>query len=70
MADTIILDDSALVGEWKLDGNANDTSGNGYDGTPLNVVYTKTDRDYQSQCGVFNGSSSYMDASLPSQTVN
>jgi hypothetical protein len=52
---------NGLVGEWKLDGNAIDTSGSGFNGTPANVTYGTTYRGYQSQTGVFNGSSAYVD---------
>jgi len=56
------LNRGGLVGEWKLDGNALDTSGSGNNGTATNVTFTGTDRGYQSQCGVFNGSSSSVTA--------
>lgn len=46
---------SGLVLELLGDGNWNDTSGNGFNGTPTNVTYATTDRGYQSQTGVFNG---------------
>lgn len=62
--DTILLDDRGLVAEYLLDGNALDTSGNGYNGTASNVTYAKTHRGYQSQCGVFNGSSSKIDTTF------
>lgn len=35
---------NGLVGWWPLDGNANDISGNGYNGTLLNGVASTTDR--------------------------
>ena len=49
-----------LVWEWLLDWTALDTSGNWNNWTATNVTYTWTDRGYQSQCGVFNGSWSYI----------
>lgn len=50
-----------LVGEWKLDGNALDTNdGTKNNGTATNVTYTNTDRGYQKQAWVFNGSSSWI----------
>lgn len=58
MDSTILLDDRNLVAELLLDGSDRDTSGNGYNGTASDVVYTRTERGYQSQCGVFNGTSS------------
>lgn len=50
------LNRSNLVGEWKLDGNWNDSSGNGYNWTVSNVTYVSTDRGYQSQAGRFTAS--------------
>lgn len=49
---------NGLVSEWLLDGNALDTSGSGNNWTATNITYTGTDRGYQSQTGVFNGSNS------------
>lgn len=49
-----------LVGEWLLNSNTKDTSGNGYNGTPTNVTYSKTDRGYQTYAGNFNGSNAYV----------
>ncbi len=61
---------NGLVGEWKLDGSALDTSGNNNTGTFTNGSYATTDRGYQSQCGVFNGSTARMDATVPTQSAN
>lgn len=58
MAKVQTINRSWLVWEWLLDGNALDTSGSGNNGTATNVTYTGTDRGYQSQTGVFDGSSS------------
>ena len=52
------LDRTHLVGEWLLDGSWTDSSGNWNNGTLTNVTFTDTFRGYQSQCGVFNWSSS------------
>ena len=52
-----------LVGEWLLNGNTKDTSGNGNNWTPTNVTYSKTDRGYQTYAGNFNGSNSKVDVS-------
>lgn len=49
-----------LVGEWLLNGNALDTSGNGNNGTATNVTYASTDIGYQSQTGVFNGTTTQL----------
>lgn len=42
---------------YKLDGNANDSSGNGYNGTAVNLSYVT---GKFGQAGSFNGSSSYV----------
>lgn len=47
-----------LVWEWLLNWNSSDSSGYGNNGTATNVTYTWTDIWYQSQCAVFNWSSS------------
>ena len=49
-----------LVGEYLLDWNANDTSGNGNNGTATNVTYT-TPAWSSVQVWVFNGSSSFIE---------
>jgi len=59
--DFIVPDRRGLVAEYLLNGDAKDTSGNGYDGAPLNVTYSKTSRGYQTYAGNFNGSSSKVD---------
>jgi hypothetical protein len=46
-----------LIGHWPLNGNANDISGNGYNGTPFNLTYTA---GKVGQAGNFNGTSSYI----------
>lgn len=56
---------NGLVGEWLLDWNALDTSGSGNNGTATNVTYTNTDRGYQSQAWVFNGSNSTIISTAP-----
>ena len=52
--------DSGLVGYWKLDGNANDSKGSN-NGTATSITYTSGVNGRFGQCGVFNGSSSYVD---------
>jgi len=49
-----------LVGEWLLDGSSLDSSWSWNDGTATNLTFDSTDRWMQSQCGVFNGSSSFV----------
>ena len=67
----VIPDRSGLVAEYLLNGNTKDTSGNGYDGTPLNVTYSRTERGYQTYAGNFNGSSSEISvASSPALSVS
>jgi hypothetical protein len=45
----------ALIAHWPLNGNTNDVSGNGYDGTPTNITYVA---GKIGQAASFNGSSS------------
>lgn len=52
----------SLIARYKLDGNALDSSGNGYHGTPTGMTYTN---DKFGLCGDFNGSTSAI--SLSSQ---
>lgn len=58
---------NGLVGEWLLNGNANDSSGNGNNGTASNVTWTTTDAGPQAQNGSFNGSNSIV--TVPSSSV-
>lgn len=51
---------NGLVWEWLLNGDALDTSWSGNNGTATNMTYDSTDRGYQSQMGVFNGSNAYI----------
>ena len=48
----------AIKGYWKLNGNSNDYSGNGNNGTDTNIAYSQAKL---SQGAVFNGSSSRID---------
>lgn len=50
----------ALIAWYKLDGNANDSSGNGYNGTPTNMSWVS---GKIGQAGSFNGSGSYVNCS-------
>ena len=49
---------NGLIGWWKLDGDAKDSSGSGLDGTAYNVSYVDGVRN---KCVSFNGSSSYIE---------
>jgi len=49
-----------LLAEYLLNGDSLDTSWNWYDGTATDVTWIDTDIGYQSMCGSFNGSSSYV----------
>jgi hypothetical protein len=46
---------NGLVGWWPFNGNANDESGNGNNGTPMNGVALTTDRNGNGNNGVVNG---------------
>jgi hypothetical protein len=50
----------ALIAHWPLNGNTNDISGNGYNGTPTNITYAA---GKIGQAASFNGSSSQVNAS-------
>jgi hypothetical protein len=45
----------ALIAHWPLNGNTNDVSGNGYDGTPTNITYVA---GKIGQAASFNGTNS------------
>lgn len=49
----------AIKGYWKLDGNANDFSGNGNNGTPVNITFSQANGRLGQGAG-FNGTSSYI----------
>lgn len=49
----------AIKGYWKLNGNANDYSGNGYNGNATNITYSQANGRLNEGAG-FNGSSSYI----------
>ena len=59
------FNDDSTVATYKLNGDAGDDSGNGYNGTASNVTYAAGKFD---DAAVFNGSSSYID--LPLTTPN
>lgn len=50
---------NGLIAEYLLNGNANDTSGNGRNGTNMNTAWSGTNFNGQNQSAVFNGSNSY-----------
>lgn len=45
----------AIIGYWRLNGNSNDASGNGYNGTDTDMTYGAGKKDL---AGIFNGTSS------------
>lgn len=51
---------NGLVGEWLLDGNANDTSGNGGNGSPVNVAWVDSTLTPGKKAAHFDGVSSYV----------
>lgn len=61
---------NGLILYYKLDGNANDSSPSGNNGTPANVVWTNSIVSPGFQAAVFNGSSSYIQGAtlLPNLT--
>jgi hypothetical protein len=50
----------ALIAHWPLNGNTNDISGNGYNGTPTNITYVA---GKIGQAASFNGTTSVVDLS-------
>ena len=56
-------DSANLVGRWPLDGNANDSSGNGYHGTEMNGPTYATGID--GQAAQFSGVEQYIDFGSP-----
>ena len=54
----LYFDESNTTWYWKLDWNANATIWT--NGSATNVTYPASSRWYTSECGSFNGSSSYM----------
>lgn len=57
---------NGLVAHWSFNGNANDISGNGYNGTPNNITYTTGAQGANNTAAQFNGSSSYIDVAYQS----
>ena len=57
----------ALVGHWKLDGNANDSSGNKADGNAYAVTYSG---GILGQCGYFDGTNSYISINMTNGIPN
>jgi hypothetical protein len=51
---------SDYVAYYKFDGNANDYSPNGYNGTENNITYVKDRKNNSNSAAYFNGSSSYI----------
>lgn len=57
---------NGLVAHWPFNGNANDASGNGYNGTATNVTYTTGINGISNTAALFNGTSSYIDVAYQS----
>jgi hypothetical protein len=58
---------NGLVGYWPFNGNANDESGNGYNGTPINGVTLTTDRfGITNKAYSFDGIDDYIDVDVNS----
>jgi hypothetical protein len=58
---------SGLVGWWPFNGNANDESGNGHNGTPINGVTLSTDRfGITNKAYSFDGIDDYIDVDVNS----
>lgn len=57
---------NGLVAHWPFNGNANDASGNGYNGTPTNISYTTGSNGTANTAALFNGNSSYIDVAYQS----
>ena len=49
----------SIVGYWRLNGNSNDASGNGYNGTDTDITYSQANGKIN-QGGGFNGISSFI----------
>lgn len=59
----ISISEQGLVGHWKLEDNALDSSGNGVDGTEYYMTYTD---GKIGRCGDFNGSNGYIETGISS----
>ncbi len=57
---------SGLIAHWPFNGNANDASGNGYNGTATNVTYITGLNGISNTAALFNGTSSYVDVAYQS----
>ena len=60
------FNDDSTVATYKLDGNAGDDSGNGYNGIASNVTYAAGKFD---EAGVFNGSSSKIATNITNSVI-
>ena len=64
---------TGLVGHWKLDGNGNDSSGRGNNGTVTNATATPDRSNVASKAMAFDGNGDYItctDANLPLGNAN
>jgi hypothetical protein len=59
---------NGLVGWWPFNGNANDESGNNFNGNSINATLTTDRFGFPASCYLFNGSNAYID--LPNNTSN
>lgn len=51
---------NGLIAHWDFNGNVNDVSGNGHNGTAFNITYTTGKAGAANTAAVFNGTSSYV----------
>ncbi len=51
---------NGLIAHWNFNGNANDATGNGHNGTVFNISYTAGKTGVANSAAVFNGSNSYV----------
>lgn len=52
---------NGLVAHWDFNGNVNDASGNGHNGTANNITYGNGKQGQANTAAVFNGTNSYID---------
>ena len=52
---------NGLVAHWNFNGNVNDATGSGMNGTPFNISYTTGKSGGANTAALFNGTNSYVD---------
>lgn len=57
---------NGLIAHWPFNGNANDVTGNGYNGSANNITYTTGAGGGANTAALFNGSNSYVDVAYKS----